>query len=173
MCAYGFFTGTQLHFYIVCSSIPVPHDLLTIIFILTINTSINILLLQLCHKESQPNMSGCGLNVQDLNKFAPGRFTRNVFLWIEYHKEIQSNQLAHALIIFKFSPVKSLQKLLQAAFLVCLGTSKEKSKQERVNNLLSTCAGFYTHWKFHSSRVQVTLSRNSSCRILRHSLQFN
>lgn len=116
MCAYGFFTGAQLHFHIVCSNIPVSDDLLRIIIILTIYTSINILLLQLCHKELQPNMSGRGFNVQDLNKFAPGRFTKNFFLWIEYHKEIQSNQLAHTLIIFKFSPMKSLQKLLPCVF---------------------------------------------------------
>lgn len=102
MCAYGiFFTGTQLHLHIVCSNVPVSGNLLRIIIIiiLTIIISINILLLQLCHKESQPNLSGCGLNVQDLNKFAPGRFTKNFFLWIEHHKEIQSNRLAHALII--------------------------------------------------------------------------
>lgn len=123
-----FFTGTQLHLHIVCSNVAVSGNLLRIIIILTINISINILLLQLCHKESQPNLSGCGLNVQDLNKFAPGHFTKNFFLWIEYHKEIRSNQLAHALIILKFSPVKSLQKLLQAAFPMRLGTLK-KEKQ--------------------------------------------
>lgn len=122
MCAYGSFAGTQLHFHIVCSNIPVSHSLLKIIIILTIKAFISILLLQLCHKESQPNLAGCGLNVQDLNKFAPCHFTKNFFLWIEYHEEIQSKQLAHALIIFKFSPVKSLQKLLQAAFFVCLGS---------------------------------------------------
>lgn len=115
-------------FTLCCSNIPVSHGLLRIIIILTINTFNNILFLQQCHKESQPNLAGCGLNVQDLNKFAPGRFTKNFFIWIEYHKEIQSKQLAHALIIFKFSPVKSLLKLLQAAFPCVFGNSK-KEKQ--------------------------------------------
>lgn len=115
-----FGTGTQLHFHIVRSNVPASDDLLGIIIILTINTSINIFPLQLCHEESQPNPSGCGLNVQDLNKFAPGCFTKNFFLWIEYHKEIQSNQLAHALIIFKFSPAKSLQKKIASSCLPCV-----------------------------------------------------